>query len=202
MASPSSAGSPLAMSPPYPPTAQLPNKKRSSNLDVNSQPTKRRKASNVSQASGLSHPLRQASFPSEARSPYARSPSADAASHVSGSVVSATASGAPARKRRGRKTKDAKGGDDNSAVGGSSSVAGGKAQTTASGQGGDKDGEDDEDDDKAEMALEDMGVRTQEQTQEERRLRAMLVDAFDADQYDRYEHWRAAKLSDAVVKRV
>lgn len=71
-----------------------------------------------------------------------------------------------------------------------------------SGHGGDKDLEDDEDDDKAEMALEDVTARTQEQKQEEVRLRAMLVEAFDSEQYDRYELWRAAKLSESVVKRV
>ena len=78
------------------------------------------------------------------------------------------------------------------------------AGTTASGQPGDKDDEDEDDDDeKAEMAVEDAGAaRTQEQKQEEIRLRAMLVEAFDKDQYDRYELWRAAKLSDAVTKRV
>jgi transcription initiation factor TFIID subunit 11 len=30
----------------------------------------------------------------------------------------------------------------------------------------------------------------------------MLVEAFDREQYDRYELWRAAKLSESVVKRV
>lgn len=84
-------------------------------------------------------------------------------------------------------------------------MAGGKAPTNVSGQGGgaaDKDAEEDDDDDKAEMALEDVVARTQEQKQEEIRLRAMLVEAFDSEQYNRYELWRAAKLSDAVVKRV
>jgi transcription initiation factor TFIID subunit 11 len=73
-----------------------------------------------------------------------------------------------------------------------------------SGHGGeDKDAEEeDEDDDKAEMALEDVGARTQEQKQEEIRLRAMLVEAFDPEQYSRYEHWRAMKLTESVVKRV
>ncbi|KAF7558836.1 hypothetical protein G7046_g5335 [Stylonectria norvegica] len=53
------------------------------------------------------------------------------------------------------------------------------------------------------MALEHVGaVRTQEQKQEEIRLRAMLVEAFDSEQYNRYELWRAAKLADSVVKRV
>lgn len=166
-------------------------------MDVNMPPGKRRKSSVVSQPP--IHPLRQTSFPPEAGSgsPYPRSPSVDATSHVSGSVVSATAG----RKKRGRKMKNAKGGGDD-ATEKTPSLVGGKAPTAASGQGGDKELEEDEDDDKAEMALEDAVARTQEQKQEEIRLRAMLVEAFDPLQYDRYEFWRAAKLSDAVVKRV
>lgn len=83
------------------------------------------------------------------------------------------------------------------------SLAGGKAATAVSGRGGEKEAEEDDDDDEnGEMALEDALVRTQEQKQEEVRLRAMLVEAFDIEQYNRYELWRAAKLSDAVVKRV
>jgi hypothetical protein len=189
------------MSPPYPSPAQIPNKKRSSTLEVNGPPGKRRKASNVSNASTR---LRQTSFPPEnVGSPFtARSPSVDAVSHVSGSAVSTTASGAPVKKKRGRKAKNAKGGAGDESKEQTPSLVGGKAPTTVSGQGGDKDLEDDEDDDKAEMALEDVTARTQEQKQEEVRLRAMLVEAFDSEQYDRYELWRAAKLSESVVKRV
>ncbi|EFY89843.1 transcription initiation factor TFIID subunit 11 [Metarhizium acridum] len=198
MASPPYATSPLATSPPNPSPAQLPAKKRSSTLDINAPPIKRRKPSNLSQSSAPAHPLRQTSFPPEARSPYARSPSVDATSIVSGSAVSTTASGT-AKKKRGRKSKNAKGEE----VEGTPSLAGGKAPTNVSGQGGDKEAEEDDDDDEnGEMALEDSGARTQEQKQEEIRLRAMLVEAFDSEQYNRYELWRAAKLSDAVVKRV
>ncbi|TWU70617.1 hypothetical protein ED733_000511 [Metarhizium rileyi] len=198
MASPPYATSPLAMSPPNPSPAQLPNKKRSSTLDVNAPPIKRRKASNLSQSSVPAHPLRQTSFPPEGRSPYARSPSVDATSIVSGSAVSATANGI-SKKKRGRKSKNAKGDEGERTP----SLVGGKAPTTMSGQGGDKEAEDEDDDDEnGEMALEDSGARTQEQKQEEIRLRAMLVEAFDSEQYNRYELWRAAKLSDAVVKRV
>lgn len=200
MASPPYASSPSAMSPPYPSPAQIPNKKRSSTLDVNN-PSKRRKPSNLSQtsnsAAAVNHPLRQTSFPPEARSPYPRSPSVDASSHVSGSAVSVTASGAP-KKKRGRKAKNAKQDDAREQT---PSLVGGRAPTAVSGQGGDKE-DDDEDDEKAEMALEDVVARTQEQKQEEIRLRAMLVEAFDSQQYNRYELWRAAKLADSVVKRV
>ncbi|KAH7318250.1 hypothetical protein B0I35DRAFT_431618 [Stachybotrys elegans] len=200
MASPPYASSPVAMSPsamsPPSTSAPPPNKRRSSNLDTNVPPVKRRKAS-ATTPSTATHPLRQTSFPPEGHSPYPRSPSVDATSHVSGSAVSTTASGAP-KKKRGRKAKNAKGDDGEKTP----SLVGGKAPTNVSGQGGEKEGEDDEDDEKAEMALEQVGARTEEQKQEEIRLRAMLVEAFDSEQYNRYEVWRAAKLSDAVVKRV
>lgn len=121
----------------------------------------------------------------------------DAQSHVSGSAVSTTASGVP-KKKRGRKAKNAKADDAREQT---PSLVGGRAPTAVSGQGGEKE-DDDEDDEKAEMALEDVVARTQEQKQEEIRLRAMLVEAFDSQQYNRYELWRAAKLADSVVKRV
>ncbi|KAF4962331.1 hypothetical protein FZEAL_10988, partial [Fusarium zealandicum] len=145
MASPPYATSPSGMSPPHSAPSQIPNKKRSSTLDVNAPPGKRRKASNLSQSSisapGVNHPLRQTSFPPEVRSPYPRSPSVDATSHVSGSAVSLTASGAP-KKKRGRKAKNAKQDDANDQT---PSLVGGRAPTAVSGQGGDKE-DDDEDD--------------------------------------------------------
>ncbi|UZP41782.1 hypothetical protein NXS19_009598 [Fusarium pseudograminearum] len=158
MASPPYATSPSGMSPPYPSPAQIPSKKRSSGVDANAPPHKRRKPSNLSQASvaaaAANHPLRQTSFPPEARSPYPRSPSVDAQSHVSGSAVSTTASGAP-KKKRGRKAKNTKQDDSSEAT---PSLVGGRAPTAVSGQGGEKE-DDDEDDEKAEMALEDVVSR-------------------------------------------
>lgn len=120
-------------------------------------------------------------------------------SHVSGSAVSEAASGVTKGKKK-TKSKSKKKGDGSKEA--TPSVVGGKSGTSVVGQAGDKDAEDEEDDDKAEMAVEDVVARTQEQKQEEIRLRAMLVEAFDPEQYNRYELWRAAKLSDAVVKRV
>lgn len=118
-------------------------------------------------------------------------------SHVSGSAVSGTTNGKKAKSKKPRKSKKGKGGDDED--GDKASSVGGKGANAAQ---GDKDAEDDEDEESGEMALEDGVARTQEQKQEEIRLRAMLVEAFDSEQYNRYEMWRAAKLSDAVVKRV
>jgi transcription initiation factor TFIID subunit 11 len=124
-------------------------------------------------------------------------------SHVSGSQVSGTA---PLKKKRGRKAKNA---DDGTGSAGRSkeptpSLVGGRAPTTVSGAGGDKDKDGAEDEDEADGPLDlvDANARTQEQKQEETRLRGMLVEAMDKEQEKRYEVWRAAKLPDAVVKRV
>ncbi|KAJ0165478.1 Transcription initiation factor TFIID subunit 11 [Colletotrichum tanaceti] len=200
MASPPYAYSPTALSPPYPSSAQLPmsNKKRASD-GAPPGSAKRRKASTLSITSAAAHPLRQTSFPPEARSPFPRSPSADNLSVVSGSQVSG-----PPKKKRGRKPKNQINVEAREQT---PSLVGGRAPTTVSGTGagaeGQEDGANDEDDDNdMRMALVDSTVRTQEQKQEEIRLRAMLVESFDPEQYDRYEQWRAAKLTDAVVKRV
>ncbi|TQN69213.1 Transcription initiation factor TFIID subunit 11, partial [Colletotrichum shisoi] len=198
--SPPYSYSPTALSPPYPSSAQLPmsNKKRASD-GAPPGSAKRRKASTLSVTSAAAHPLRQTSFPPEARSPFPRSPSADNLSVVSGTQVSG-----PPKKKRGRKPKNQTNVEAREQT---PSLVGGRAPTTVSGTGagaeGQEDGANDEDDDNdMRMALVDSTVRTQEQKQEEIRLRAMLVESFDPEQYDRYEQWRAAKLTDAVVKRV
>ncbi|KAI9898631.1 hypothetical protein N3K66_006991 [Trichothecium roseum] len=204
---PSNAMSPTAMSPPAPASAQLPSKKRPANADTTPGPSSKRRKPSLAGSVSSNHPLRQTSFPPEARSSMARSPSVDATSHVSGSVASGVTAGGASKKRRGRKSKGTKLGDDAAAATTSApgektpSLVGGKAPTAVSGQGGDKDGEEDEDDN-AEMALEDVVARTQEQKAEEIRLRAMFFSVLDADQEKRYGNWRAAKLPDAVVKRV
>lgn len=196
MASPPYSQSPTAISPPYPAPAQLPAKKRPSDGAQSSH--KRRKASALSVTSAASaHPLRQTSFPPEARG---RSPSVDNQSIVSGSQVSAVSG--PPKKKRGRKPKgyyDALNAEKRDAT---PSVAGGKAGTAVSGQGDGNQGDDDEDDNDMQMGVVDGETRTQEQKQEEIRLRAMLVENFDPDQMARYEQWRAGKLTESVVKRV
>lgn len=196
MASPPYAQSPLALSPPNPSPAQLPSKKRPSDGAQSSQ--KRRKASTLSVTSGTSaHPLRQTSFPPEARG---RSPSYDTQSHVSGSQVSAPSG--PPKKKRGRKPKNQTAAANADKGDAASSVAGGKAGTTVSGAGGDNQAEEDDDDNDMQMGVVGGETRTQEQKQEEIRLRAMLVENFDPQQMDRYEQWRAGKLAESVVKRV
>jgi transcription initiation factor TFIID subunit 11 len=45
-------------------------------------------------------------------------------------------------------------------------------------------------------------ARSKEEKEKEKQHRAMLVAAFDDLQFRRYEQWRGARLSDAVVRRV
>jgi transcription initiation factor TFIID subunit 11 len=194
MASPPYAQSPTAISPPYPAPAQLPGKKRPSDGAQSSH--KRRKASALSVTSAASaHPLRQTSFPPEARG---RSASVDTQSIVSGSQVSAISG--PPKKKRGRKPKGYY--EALNAENAAAAAKAGKAGTAVSGTGDGNQGEDEEDDNDMQMGVVDGETRTQEQKQEEIRLRAMLVENFDPDQMARYEQWRAGKLTESVVKRV
>ncbi|KAL8377924.1 hypothetical protein RB595_008553 [Gaeumannomyces hyphopodioides] len=193
---------------------------------------KRRKASVMSIAStGSAHPLRQTSFPPEdIGGPRSPSVDIDAMSIVSGSQVSAvgSAAGPPAKKKRGRKSKADKareareqtpsllngrsgaGGAAGGGGGGSvlSGVGGGgvDGRSTTGGQGGGAGGGDQADDDDDENDVVHMSItstrRSEAQTAEEKRLRAMLTRCMDTDQFDRFGNWRAAKLPDQVVRRV
>lgn len=149
----------------------------------------------MSNASGLNvHPLRQTSFPpDDPFSPGAvRSPSVDTMSLVSGSIA-----GEPGKKKRGRKPKNA---ED------TASLAGGLAPTAVSGVSGrgraSRGMTADEDDDVGGETAVAIVTRTKEEKEKEKQHRAMLVSAFDEDQFLRYEKWRSSKLSDAVVRRV
>jgi transcription initiation factor TFIID subunit 11 len=145
-----------------------------------------------------SHPLRQTSFPPENASnalSYSRSPSIDTVSLVSGSVT-----GGP-KKKRARKSKRAAN-DDASMVGGNAKSAlsnnsGGRGRKRASRE----ISAEEEDEGGEEMAVE-MVARTQEERQKEVEHRALLVRAFDEDQFSRYEAWRSSRLQDSVVRRV
>lgn len=163
---------------------------------------------------GSAHPLRQTSFPPD-ESPFAaRSPSVgfdnDNVSMVSGSAVSASA---PAKKKRGRKSKADKA-REAAEKEGTPSAVGGRAMTAASGRSGagrgatsavGDDGADDEEEDDKDIKTK-MGVaqfeRSREEREEEKKLRFMLVQQMDKDQTERYEMWHAAKLTESVVKRV
>jgi hypothetical protein len=52
------------------------------------------------------------------------------------------------------------------------------------------------------MAVENAEARTQEQEQEEHRMRAMLYQALDNKQRNQYEVWRGSSVKDSNVKRV
>jgi transcription initiation factor TFIID subunit 11 len=212
MASPPYSYSPTALSPPYPAHSQLPvvgmnattNKKRTA--DGGTAPAlKRRKASTMSATSNPpAHPLRQTSFPpDESQTPYdARSPSVDSVSLVSGSQASAAV---PPKKKRGRKSKVEKAREQTPSVAGgiaataiSGTSDGGRGSKSATGVGGGDNTQEEEDD----TVPTQTAQRTQEQQVEEQRMRAMLVNAFSPEQFERYENWRAANLPKAVVRRV
>ncbi|KAL2261780.1 hypothetical protein VTK26DRAFT_3360 [Humicola hyalothermophila] len=212
--------SPSASSPPHPSHSQLSggsamsNKKRTAEPGGGPPALKRRKASAISTSSapGSAHPLRQTSFPPDDAPAFfaARSPSVDidTMSLVSGSQVSGAA---PAKKKRGRKSKAEKareqtpslvGGraptsvsalSDSGGRGGPKSVAGG-----AAGAGDEGDGDDDGPTEVAVTA----DSRTKEQKEEEHRTRGMLIGTFNESQFHRYENWRAANLSKASVRRL
>ncbi|KAI1214706.1 TAFII28-domain-containing protein [Annulohypoxylon truncatum] len=214
MASPPRAYSP-AGSPPYS-SAPLPSKKRgSTSADLSVQPPsmKRRKASIMSTAStGSAHPLRQTSFPpdeSQAR-PYSpsfqRSPSMDNMSLVSGSQVS----GAPIKKKRGRKSKAERASEAAAEAMryGSPSVAGGRAPTVLSNASGNNAGKDADADKEKEEEFEmpeNMAsmstARTQEQVQEQEELNSFVKSQMDPVQFARYEVWHRQTLKPQDVKR-
>ncbi|KAK3686184.1 hTAFII28-like protein conserved region-domain-containing protein [Podospora appendiculata] len=217
MASPPYAYSPTALSPPsyashaaLPPINTMSSKKRGSEGGA-SPALKRRKASaiSISSAAGSAHPLRQTSFPPESNE-YgmafdARSPSVDldAMSYVSGSQVSAAG---PPKKKRGRKSKADKAREQTpSAVGGRAATAasdGRGAKSAAGGVGGGGAEEGEADDEGPTEVAATANTMTKEQKEEEHRARGMLINAFNKDQFDRFENWRAANLSKAGVRRL
>ena len=191
--------SPTATSPPYQGPSITMSKKRTAGDMTNPPSLKRRKASNLSVSSIPSaHPLRQTSFPPEsfdddARS-QRRSPSVDNVSIVSGSVVSGVTG--PPKKKRGRKKKDAAATDAASSKEATPSLVGGKAGAAA---GDDK--EEEADEDANDMHLQD-SVTSEEQRKEETRLRALLSQSLDKNQYARFEAWRLTRIPEAGVRRV
>ncbi|SPN98960.1 related to transcription initiation factor IID beta chain [Cephalotrichum gorgonifer] len=195
MASPPNyAHSPTASSPPYQTPQMTASKKRTaSDLSGPAPPSlKRRKASNLSVSSTSAHPLRQTSFPPEAADAARRSPSVDDASIVSGSAVSG-----PAKKKRGRKAKNA----DASSKEATPSLVGGRSGG-GSGGAAEKERRAAEDEDDEANAMEMEGGQSEEQKNEERRLRGVLAQALDRVQYDRYERWRAVRIPEAAVRRL
>ncbi|RFU30729.1 hypothetical protein B7463_g5601, partial [Scytalidium lignicola] len=205
MASPPYSHSYSAISSPYASNTALPQapKRRQSDMPFSGPTVKRRKASLVSTTSS-NHPLRQTSFPPENASQalYSRSPSVETMSLVSGSGA-----GSQQKKKRGRKSKSGVNGNDDTA---SVSAFGGPALTAGSGTSGGRGRQrrpsktesiDDEDEGGEGMTVE-VTAGTLEEKQKEIEHRAMLVNAFDPEQFSRYEAWRSSKLSDAIVRRI
>lgn len=194
MASPPNyAHSPTASSPPYQgPTA---NKKRAASDMAVTTPTtlKRRKASTLSITSSSAHPLRQTSFPPEAGAGR-RSPSVDDASVVSGSAVSG-----PAKKKRGRKAKNAEAASSKEAT---PSLVGGRGGGGGGASAAEREKEAAEDEEEEANAMQMEGAQTEEQKNEERKLRGVLAQSLDRVQYDRYEKWRGVRIPEAPVRRV
>lgn len=193
MASPPNyAHSPTASSPPY--QGHTANKKRAASDMAVTTPTtlKRRKASTLSVTSSSAHPLRQTSFPPEAGAGR-RSPSVDDASVVSGSAVSG-----PAKKKRGRKAKNAEAASSKEAT---PSLVGGRGGGGASAAEREKEAAEEEEEEEA-NAMQMEGAQTEEQKNEERKLRGVLAQSLDRVQYDRYEKWRGVRIPEAPVRRV
>lgn len=193
MASPPNyAHSPTATSPPYQHSQISMGKKRGASDMAGAPPStlKRRKASTLSISSSSAHPLRQTSFPPEAADGR-RSPSVDDASVVSGSAVSA-----PAKKKRGRKAKGA----EASSKEATPSLVGSTSRRAGSPTDKEKEQQEEEDEDANAMQMEN--AQSEEQKNEERRLRGVLAQALDRVQYDRYEKWRAVRIPEAPVRRV
>ncbi|KAK7955108.1 hypothetical protein PG996_015914 [Apiospora saccharicola] len=224
MASPPPSYTP-AGSPPHAAHSQLPSKKRPAGAPELSS-AKRRKASTMSITSTASaHPLRQTSFPPDeskgrAFSPsYRRSPSIDNMSLVSGSQVSA----APAKKKRGRKSKAERAREaEEAARGGSPSVVGAASViSTGSGNhkhgkngggGGGGDGNDEEGDggrddggggafDIPENMASKAAARSKQEVKEDERLHALLKQRMTDDQFHRYEVFHQSKITLANIRK-
>lgn len=163
------------------------------------------------------HPLRQTSFPpdeSQSQAAFSpsfrgRSPSVDNMSLVSGSQVS----GAPMKKKRGRKSKADRANEAAAEAAalrdGTPSLVGGRAATEISATSGNHARKGDEVDGAGEgeefELPENMASkaahRSKEQIKEEERLRALVSRHMDRRQFVRYEVWHGATLRMADVKR-
>ena len=203
-----------ATSPTYPQHMPLPNPKKRPSLHLSSNPAKRRKQTgSMHSIPASAHPLRQTSFPPEEGSESAlRSPSVESdltAATGNQSAVTGGGGGGETGKKRGRKKK-------NRNVSGSVRSGGNRAPTDGGGGGGQgrrggrratsevHDEEDDEDDDDhgADLTASGGVAGNDIDRDAERKNLAVLVDAFNPDQADRYEMYRRVKLRKEVVRRI
>ncbi|MCJ1258897.1 hypothetical protein MMC24_006731 [Lignoscripta atroalba] len=186
-----------ATSPPYPSHTALPSSKKRPALTLNAtHSNKRRKPSSFSTSTaGSAHPLRQTSFPPEESALNgARSPSVESDfTGITGGGQSVVTAGTGAKKARGkRKGKEG-------------SVRSGTAKGTADGRsvvgqpGEEADGEEEEEGEGDEGMVEDGG--RVDRVAEKKNL-AVLVDAFNSDQADRYDMYRRVKLKKETVRKI
>jgi transcription initiation factor TFIID subunit 11 len=145
-------------------------------------------------ATSSSHPLRNATFPTDGDDTnLRRSPSFETSSIVSGSVA-----GGPKKRTRGKGKGKAAAVEDED-----DGKTGGAKYRKATVEDGDE--EDEEDDDLEDMDEYDMLMmenRTDEQKAKDAEQRAMLIGQFDPDQFDRHSASRMVRFGDAPVRRV
>ncbi|KAI9877873.1 MAG: hypothetical protein M1830_002581 [Pleopsidium flavum] len=216
-----------ATSPPYAQQTSLPNPKKRPSLPLpqSSANFKRRKPSVATSATSASaHPLRQTSFPPEEliggglrhdglrdlRSPSVESSvagtSVTGGGGGGGGASSTRGRGRP-RKSGGRARKDEDGRSVKSGTGkgGTGTRAGsildGKSATGGAGGGGDEGGEAEDEEGDDEMATAVEGGGEVERAAEKKKM-AVLVDAFDRDQQDRYDMYRRVKLKKETVRKL
>jgi transcription initiation factor TFIID subunit 11 len=183
-----------ATSPPGPAHAALPNsRKRGPGSIAGTGNTKRRKPSSFSTSS--SHPLRQTSFPPEEALNGAgeRSPSVDS-DYTAVTGNQSVAASTIGMKKRGRKKKD-----------GAESVISGKGGADARSKTGAPDeeaeGEEDEEDDGI-GGVVDEGEQGKVDKAAEKKKIAVLMDAFNEDQNERYNTYRRVKLKKETIRKI
>ncbi|MCJ1310698.1 hypothetical protein MMC25_004364 [Agyrium rufum] len=207
-----------ATSPPYPSAASLPNPKKRQSIGGGSGfnppgPNKRRKQSSFSTSTTSTHPLRQTSFPPE-ESQGARSPSVDSdvfsaitdnKSTLTSNAGAGVRSGKRGRgkgSRGGRTGGDARDGGSARSEAGGRTVGGGVAGDGRSKAGGQDEGEEGEDemDEENDDGLVDAGGKVDRVA--ERKKMAVLIDAFNPDQNERYDQFRRNKLKKETMRRI
>ncbi|OGM40542.1 transcription initiation factor TFIID subunit beta [Aspergillus bombycis] len=153
------------------------------------------------------HPLRQTSFPTtidaDSRAYGAASDAGSVTGSFTGSLGGTSADGVFRNKKRGRKSKAEKEREKEDAARGemrSSVDAEGSVRAGATGGGGGDDGDDDEDfEDEGELLGREEGATD---TEAEKKNLALLVDAFNPLQSERYDLFKRAKLRKETLRRI
>ncbi|KAE8307986.1 hTAFII28-like protein conserved region-domain-containing protein [Aspergillus transmontanensis] len=153
------------------------------------------------------HPLRQTSFPTtidaDSRAYGAASDAGSVTGSFTGSLGGTSADGVFRNKKRGRKSKAEKEREREDVARGemrSSVDAEGSVRAGATGGGGGDDGDDDEDfEDEGELLGREEGATD---TEAEKKNLALLVDAFNPLQSERYDLFKRAKLRKETLRRI